>query len=180
MNETANARTHRRLRIRRPSLVESLVLVTIIAILVALLLPGPQWAADGSIEVPVRVRVFDAAEARPIPAAEVAIFRAPPPLPDFAIDQYRGRFSREYLEQVAANNRHVTGNDGSVVIVHEFRTGASHKDPEFRAHVSWEWVMVSAKGYGTVVVPVRYESAPTKDVREQGELFVAVGLMAAD
>ena len=177
MAETANTRTQWRLRLRRPSLVESLVLVSIIAILVALLLPGAEWAADGPIEVPVRVRVFDAAEARRIPSAEVAIFRAPPPLPDFAIDEYRGRFSREYLEQVSANDPHVTGDDGSVVIVHEFRTGASHKNPEFRAHLSWEWVMVSAKGYGTVVVPVRYESAPTKVIREQGELFVAVGLM---
>jgi len=180
MPETVNAGTHWNLRLRRPSLVKSLVLVTIIAILVALLLPGAKWAADGSIEIPVRVRVFDAAEARPIQGAEVAIFRAPAPLPTFAIDEYRDRFSREYLEQVAAHDRHVTSNDGSVVIVHEFRTGASHKNPEFRAHLSWAWVMVVAQGYGTVVVPVRYESAPTNDIQKQGELFVAVGLMPAD
>lgn len=151
----------------------------IIVVAIILLLPG-KWVADGSIEMPVRVRVFDAAEARPIPSAEVAIVRAPPPQPDFAINEFRDRFSREYLNHLQRKTPQVTGVDGTVVIRHKFNTSASHQNPESRAHLAWAWVMVAADGYGTVVVPVRYESAPTKVLREQGEVFVAVGLMPAD
>lgn len=179
MGETVSAPSSWRLRIRRPSLLESVVSVLIIVVAILLLLPG-QWVADGSIEVPVRVRVFDAVEARPIRDAQVAIVRAPPAIPNFAIDEYRGRFSREYLDHLQRESPHLTGEDGTVAIRHEFNTSASHKNPEFRAHLAWGWVVVSAEGYGTVVVPVRYESQPTRVLREQGEVFVAVGLMPAE
>lgn len=179
MAETASADSSWKLRIRRPSLVEGVVSLLIIVVAIVLLLPG-EWVADGSIEVPVRVRVFDAAAARPIRDAQVAIIRARPPLPEFAIDEYREQFSREYLGRLQQNAPHLTGDDGTVAIRHEFNTSASHKNPEFRAHLAWGWVVVSAEGYGTVVVPVRYESLPTKVIREQGEVFVAVGLMPAE
>jgi hypothetical protein len=179
MAETAKANSHWTLRIRRPSLVESLVLVTIIAILVALLLPGPQWAADGSIEVPVRVRVFDVATAQPIAAADVVPFRGPWRDEPFSIDEYRDWFPHENPRLAELGKHYKSDKNGTVVVPSECPTTASHKHPDPVAHVPGWWLMVSAEGYGATVLPVRYESVPTRVIDERGELLVTVGLMAA-
>jgi hypothetical protein len=160
---------------RRPTLVEALVLIAIVAILVALIVPGTHWAASGSIRLPVRVVVFDAARGEPISDAHVAIFYAPPLLDLKSLETERDLYDSK--TRVRDGNSSTTDANGTAVIEYEFRTGANHERPEMHAHVRWAWVHVHAGGYGGVVVPVRNESLPTKTLRDQKELLVPVGLM---
>jgi hypothetical protein len=162
-------------QIRKPTVIELLVVVATITILLALILPATQWAARGDIRLPVRVLVFDAARGRPIANAHVGIFRAPPirGLKSFeeTPDQYDPR------NHVRGEDSGTTGADGAVVIEYEFRTGANHERPTMYAHLTWAWVSVQAEGFGSIVVPVRYESQPTATLRKQTELLISVGLM---
>lgn len=157
--------------------LEWLVIAVIIAILVALVLPDSEWAASGSIVVPVHVVVFDGKTTLPIANAVVGIVRAPPASGDFALDEYREPFSSAWSAMAKGEFGSRTGADGSVTIEFEFPTGASHVNPEPRAHTRWFWLLVSSKEYGAAVVPLRYESIATKSLREQKILRAYVGLL---
>ncbi len=166
--------------LRRPTWIEWLVVIAVIAIVVALIVPGFQWASSGSIRFPVRVFVFDAARARPIPQAQIAILRGPLPRARIDIDDIRDRVSDNLFERLPSDSLGLTGKDGTAVVHCEFSTGANHKRPEPHAHLQFAWVVVVAQPYGTVVVPVRHDSMPTAKLREQKELFVPIGLVPAE
>jgi len=164
-------------RIRRATVVEWLVAIVLLAVPVALILPGVKWASSGSIRVPVHVFVFDAVSGKPIADARVIIFHAPPVQGEKSLAESRELFDPEYVERLPSTMQGGTDEGGTAVIDVEFRTSASHERPEPYAHVRWEWVYVQAAGYGSVVVPVRYESQPVATVRQQKELPVSVGLV---
>lgn len=158
------------------TLLEWLVIAAIIAILVALLLPAREWASSGTIVVPVHVVVFDGETMLPITDAVVGIFRAGPATEDFSRDVYRETFSSAWSTMAKGEFGSRTGADGSVTIEFEFPTGASHVNPEARAHTRWYWLLVSSKEYGAAVMPLRYESITTKSLRQQKILQAYVGL----
>lgn len=163
--------------IRRPTIVECLVAIVLIGILVALVLPGVKWASSGSIRVPVRVFVFDAASGKPVPDARIIVFPAPPVQSPTSLAQFRELYDPENVERRPVTMQGGTGEDGTAVIDVEFRTGANHERPVSYAHLRWHWVYVQAEGYGAVVVPVRHESLPVATVRLQKELPVSIGLV---
>jgi hypothetical protein len=93
-------------------------------------------------------------------------------------EDFRGRYNLANLDEFAVREGFGTGAteaDGTVVIEFDFRTGASHTQPESRAHLSFYWVYVRANGFGGVFVPVRHNPLPTA-VLKQKELFVPIGL----
>lgn len=158
-----------------PTLVEWLVVIAIVAVMVAMLLSGEQWASSGSIRFPVRVLVFDAAHGTPIANARIGIFRARPLYDSKSLEEERDRYDPK--NRIRNTDYGTTDADGTVVIEHEFTTGANHLRPATHAHLGRAWVHVLAEGYGGVVVPVRHDSQPTATLREQKELVVPVGLM---
>lgn len=164
--------------LQRPTLIESLAVVAIIAVSLALLLPTTKWASSGNIRFPVRVLVFDAASGAPIENAEVGIFRAPPVVDLTSLEEGPGNYNPS--NRIRDADRGVTNAGGAVVINYEFTTGASHVRPAAHAHLRWSWVSIKSEGYGSLVVPVRYESLPTAALRAQKELLVTVGLIAAN
>lgn len=157
-------------RATKITVVEWLVILLIVGILAALLLLVPaQWVSDGVITLPVRVLVFDPLSEQPIVNAQVAIMKAPPVSSLDDVHQLHDR-----LPPVLKST---TGQTGSVVIKFTFETNASNQRPVKRAHVGNAWVVVEAAGYGGVVVPVRYASQSTAELRKQGELLVTIGLL---
>lgn len=164
--------------LRKPTLIELLLLIAIIAAVVAVILPSAKWAASGNIRFPVRVIVFDAVHGKPIANAHVGIFRAPP------IDDLKSLAVRpdDYspTNRVRDDDSGTTSADGTVVLGYEFRTGSNYERPTMYAHLRSAWVNVKAEGYGNIVVPVRYESQPTATLRTQKELLVTVGLIASE
>jgi hypothetical protein len=159
---------------RKPTLIETLVLIAFVAVLVALILPPAKWAASGSIRIPVRVLVFDASEGKPIANAHVAVFWAPSLLNFKQLEAERDLYDSK--RRVREGNGGTKYTDGTAIIEYEFRTGANYERPTMYADLRSAWVRVHAEGYGGVVVPVRHESLPTKTLREQKELLVPVGL----
>ncbi len=160
---------------RRPTIIESLLVIAIILLLTAALLPGLKWASSGEIRFPVRVLVFDAIRGMPIANADVKFFRAPPLTDSKSLEAYRDRFDPKTRN--SSGDRSVTDADGAVVIDFKFTTGANHERPTPHAHVRYAWVHVQAEGFGGVVVPVRQDSMSTASLREQKELLVTVGLI---
>ncbi len=157
------------------TLIEWLILIAIVAILVALLLPPVKWASSGSVTIPVDIVVFDAMTAAPIEGADVAIVWAPPATGEFQLHEYTERISPglQAMDGIAAT----TNDSGMATIDHEFRTGANYERPQTHAHTRWYWLLVSADGYGTVAVPLRYESMTSAELRRQGRLPAYVGLV---
>lgn len=152
------------------------VLAVIAVVLAALLVPDAEWASSGTLRMPVRVVVFDAETAAPIAGATVALVRAPPPTAEFELTEYRDRFSWTWLAVDRGEILTRTLTDGCVTIPTAFTTGASHRNPESRAHTRWQWVLVAADGYGRVAIPLRYESMKSNELRREGTLTTAVGL----
>jgi hypothetical protein len=167
-------------RLRRLTLIEWLVIIMIITVLAAILIPPVKWASSGRMQIPVRVFVFDAQAARPIARAQVTLFRAPPLTDAKLLSEFPERYDPDQSERLYGVFEGVTGADGMAVIENEFRTGANHEHPITRSHVSWVWVAVKAKGYSSIVVPLRYEDVPTAELRKQGELSVTVGLLPTE
>ncbi len=162
--------------LRRPTLIEGLVVMAIICVAVALLLPPVQWASSGDITVPVRVIVFDAAQGTPISGAQVLVVRSPPTeVPSFMTDLQERVPHR--IADYPEDRRSVTDSSGQAIIQYSFRTGAGNQHPIPSAHLSFYWGSVLAPGYGGSVTPVRYESVPTAELRKRGELVVPVGLL---
>lgn len=166
--------------IRRLTLLEWLVVAGIVVCLIALLLPAAQWASSGDIEAPVRVLVFDAKSATPISGARVGILRGAPWYDDEFAAHYRDYVTPGVFDGIVETNQGVTNTDGQIVIIYKFRTGASHKRPTPHAHTSWVWVAVQADGFGGAVVQLRQESVPTRQLREQKELRLPIGLMPVE
>ena len=163
------------LKARPKTLVEWLVVAAIVAILAALLIPPAKWASSGSVTIPVDVVVFDAQSAKPIEGAFVAIVWAPPATGEFELHEYQERLSSGFaaIEEIGPQ----TNDAGLVIIDQEFRTGANYERPTPYAHTRWYWLLVSAKGYGSVAVPLRYESMASKDLKAMGRLPAYVGLI---
>jgi hypothetical protein len=163
-------------RLRRVTFLEWLIVAATVGIVTALLLPATKWASSGSVNVPVRVVVFDAARSRPIGHARVLLFRAPP-YGVVAEPENDGKDTNPFHPYGPAGDRFglvegVTGTDGVAVIQYTIGTGTNHNRPVTRAHVDWMWVEVQAEGYGGVIVPVRHVSVPAADIRKSGELVV--------
>jgi hypothetical protein len=164
--------------LRRPTIIQSLLVTAIVAVAIALIVPGVQWAASGDIRFPVRVLVFDAVHGKPIADAHVAIFRALPLLSSKSLEEDGALYDPRKLDQISRVDRGATGADGTVIINIEFHTGANHERPTMYAHLRGTWVHVQAEGFGEVVVPIRHESLPTATLRKLKELVVPVGLVA--
>lgn len=167
-------------RLRRLTLIEWLVRITIVSILAALLLPPVQWVSDGYLRISVRVFVFDAKAAKPLSQAHVKLFRAPPLTDAKLLSEFPERYDPDQPERLYGVVEGVTGADGIEVIEYEFSVSASHRNPVSQAHTSWAWVAVQAKGYGSIIVPLSYESLPTAELKRQGELPVTVGLLPTE
>ena len=166
-------------RLRRPTLAEALVLLAIGAVLVALLLPTPKWAASGSMQLPVRVVVFDALHGTPIAGAKVTAFRGSAFDESRLLDENRDQYDRWKSGGWEGMPSVFTDADGAALIECEFPTSSNYERPTPHAHPQGTWVEVRAEGYGGVVIPVRHSSYPTQTLREQKELLVPVGLRAA-
>lgn len=135
------------------TLLDWLVVIVIVVILGALLLPPAQWVADGTIDVPVRVVVFDAVTTRPITDAAVAIVGAPSAAGVFGLEQRREVVANT-LPAIDREDFSVRTNEtGTATIDVKFDTVASNRNPERRAYTGSFWVIVSADQYGRVVVP---------------------------
>lgn len=160
--------------------VEWLVVLVIVALLIALLYPSVQWVSDGSIQIPVRVFVFDVAHSRPIPDAHVAIVHGPLPRAGIDINEIHERVPDDLFEKLPSDLTALTGKDGTAVVHREFPTSASRKHPESKTHLHLAWVVVQALNYGTVAVPLAQDSMPTALLKEQQELFVPIGLKQAE
>ncbi|MCA8991267.1 MAG: hypothetical protein KDA88_04775 [Planctomycetaceae bacterium] len=159
-------------------LIHWLLITAIVVVLVALLIPQAKWASDGEITVLVVVTVFDAATANPIQGARVAVLRG--------TDAELSDENRDWLDRISYDvetldeNGVTTDIRGKAEVETVFRTSASNVHPGGRAHTDFYWVLVSADGYGGVVVPVRYQSIESHVLREKGNLPVSIGLIRAD
>lgn len=160
-------------RLRSLTLIQCLAVAAVVTAIAALVSPATEWASSGSIRIPVRVVIFDAAKGDPIAGAAVAVFRALPAEGQADIPE---PMSEDFMTSRNLRGRAVTGHDGTAVVDIEFRTGASRESPTPKAHLRWEWVVASAEDYGTTMVPVRYEPVPTKTLRDQKQLLAVVGL----
>lgn len=160
--------------------LEWIVIVSIIAVLVALLYPQTQWASSGSIRLPVRVIVVDAEHGTPISGANVMVSRGPWAKNPKALDELGDRFASGPIGDLPQKYFATTDEKGVAVIEHEFSTGASHRRPVSHTHLDFNWVKVEADGYRAAVVPVRDESQPTALLRKQGEVLVKVELIGEE
>ncbi len=159
----------------RLSLIEILIVLLIIAILVALLRPGVQQASSGSVVFPVRVFVFDAVHGVPIEGAQVGITHTSGiySLEDKTINLSRWPSSSSESDYLTAK----TDEKGIALIDQKFYTGAGNRHPESSTHLPGAWVLVSAEGFGSMTIPVSNYSKKTARIREQGEIFVSIGLV---
>ncbi len=166
---------------RRLKLVEILVVIAIIAALIAiLLLPGPQWVADGTREFPVRVFVFDAERGEPVKDAEVAVisrgvFRV------YSVERAAEAAKelaplQDHLDFVPVTQKGRTDEYGIAALVVEVRTSSSDRHPQPRAFPGHNWVVVSAPGFRGVVFPLGTEPVLTSELRERGGFLVPVGI----
>jgi hypothetical protein len=160
-----------------PTLIELLSVIAVIAVAVAYFTPRTKWASSGEIQVPVRVFVFDARQARPISNARVGLRHQVVNERELRPDD---RDLAVPFDELPNADLGTTDAEGVAIIAHGFRTGANYERPAPYAHLWMEWVIVDAPGYGRVATPVRYRSMPTKSLREQGELAMTIGLIPAE
>jgi hypothetical protein len=163
-------------RLRPPTLVELLTVIAILSVLVTLLIQPVKWASSGSIDLKVRVFVFDAVKGKPISGARVGILNAPAVRNQREFDDY-GKALTLRLDDLSETDRSVTDEDGMATLEYRFHTGANYERPVTHVHLPSRWVLVEAAGYSGVFVPVRYESEPVGPVRKAGELPVMIGLV---
>ena len=89
------------------SRVEWLVVFAIIALLVALLTPAVPWGGSGDIDLPIRVKVLDVSEGRPIGKARVAILNGP--FPGYSTpDEFRGFSPRDVFSHAPPDKQGIT------------------------------------------------------------------------
>lgn len=154
---------------RKLTFLEWAVIIAIVTVIAALILPAAKWAASGEITTPVQVLVFDPTTQQPVVGARVVILRYPHV---FGLEDIH-----ETHQLLADVPRHATDAAGLVTIEQRFSTGAGYQRPIPHAHVSGVWLIAEAAGYGRVLVPVRYESMPSAELRNRGKLFVPVALL---
>ncbi len=156
---------------RKLTCLEWAVIIAIVTVIAALILPSAKWAwaASGEITTPVQVLVFDPTTQQPVVGARVGILRYPHV---FGLEDIH-----ETHQLLADVPRHATDAAGLVTIEQRFSTGAGYQRPIPHAHVSGVWLIADAAGYGRVLVPVRYESMPSAELRNRGKLFVPVALL---
>lgn len=160
--------------------LELLVTVLILAILAAILLPAAQWGASGSLDVPVRVMVFDAQQGKPLPFAEVYLFRAGPVVDANSLREHHVDFQAS-IESLQANGQVVfTDAEGIATFSVSFMTEANHHQPEAYLWSPRPWVYVRAGGFGSSVTPLWYGRQLARPLRQAGEFRVSVGLMPGD
>lgn len=161
---------------KKINVAKATLIVVVLAVLYALLSPKPTWVSDGTIRIPVRVFVFNATNRRPISNAECAVFHASPILDASSLANDHPVFDNVPMKEWPQSCRGTTDETGSVAIEYTFRTSASNKHPNSRAHLMNEWVRVEADGFGGVAVPVGYDEGPASEMRKDGEFVVAIGL----
>jgi hypothetical protein len=162
---------------RVPSKLEWFVIAAVVVGLAVLLFDPKLWASSGKVLVPVRVIVFDATTHKPIQGASVRVVWPRATLQEVA----------ETLGNVLPEDRFSqttdpvsTAADGSAVFHIVIGSGASWKNRYGIVFTDYNWVMVQASGYGTVLVPLRHEPTPRKWLREQEFLPVYVGVSRTD
>jgi hypothetical protein len=156
------------------TLIGWLTLIAMVAVLVAVIIPEAKWGSSGSVTIPVDVVVFDALTAKPIEGAYVAIVWASRATSEVELQRHKANLSGglSVIERIGTKTDHA----GLATIDHEFGTGANYKHPQSHADTSSYWLIVSADGYGSAAVPLRYQTMTTKALREQGRLPAYVGL----
>lgn len=156
-------------RNRPKTLLEWLVIIAILIVLIALWFAPVTWVSDGTITLPVHVRVFDPTSGAPISNAKVGVLR------------YRTISGTDDIEPLETDLAHIIRNPtnaaGSVSIDQMFYTNASDRNPIPRAHLSGVWVIVEADGYHRALLTVGNVSVPTAELRKRGEILVPVGLL---
>lgn len=161
---------------KKLSAAELTVIVVILAVLFALLSVKPQWVSGGTIQIPVRVFVFDPINRRPIPNADCAIFHASPILDASSLTKDHPVFDNVSMKEWPQSCRGTTDETGFATIEYTFRTSASDRHPNSRAHLMNEWVRVEADGFGSIAVPVGYDEGPASEMRKDGAFVVSIGL----
>ena len=164
---------------RRLTLIELLAVIAIVSVLVVVFIQPAKWVASGRMDLKVRVFVFDALKGEPIAGARVGILSAPPVHNSQELDNY-GEALTTRLDDLPESDRSITGADGLATLECRFHTSASSQRPTSYVHLPSRWVLIEARGYSGVFLPVRYESEPAGPVRKAGELPVMVGLIRAD
>lgn len=157
------------------TLIEWLVITAVVAFFVAILIPRTKWASSGSVTIPVDVVVFDVHSATPIEGALVAIVLALPATDEFELHEYQDRLSNGFsaIQDIGVQ----TDLFGLATIDQEFRTGASHERQDSHAHTRWYWLLVEAENFGSVAIPLRYESMSTQSIIGDYRLPAYVGLV---
>ena len=126
--------------------------------------------------VPVKILVFDLDSMTPIAGARIRLFRGMPWFDDNFLDEFKRNFT-DHVELNRLNmDSSVTDAAGKAIIDYKFRTGASHTEPNSRAHTSWVWAVVEADGHGATTIQVRSDSTSVSQLRLDQELRIAVGL----
>jgi hypothetical protein len=166
-----------RRHIRKLSAVEWLVVITTAIIVLGLIFSPVHWASSGTIRIPVRVLVFDPTSGKGIAKAQVSLYRAYSLTDSSSAEDRGGQYDPRPFDQNPDVASGLTDAEGIFVVDFEFQTGANHQRPAAHAKVSRVWVHARAEGYGGVVVPVRPESQPVTGLKEQGQIFVPIGLM---
>jgi hypothetical protein len=156
--------------------IEVAVVIAIVLFLATLLFWPARWVSDGEVDVPVRVFVFDAQDARPIAGARVGVIHFWPVHSSETLAEYRQEFPVR-IDDIPAASRGVTDSEGTVTIMHRFRKSASDRTPKGLAHLWLEWVFVETPGYTGVAMPVRYESVPLPSLRDEGTVPMTIGLV---
>ena len=157
-------------RLQRVTCIEWLILIAIVAVVIAFLLPSPQWASSGERSIPVRVVVFDASRGSLLFHAKVAIVRSPPA--EAGID-----YRTELRDRLPPARFELTDEAGTATVIHPFRTGANHVRPEPYVHLSRNWLIVTAEGFGGIAIPVEPRSRPSAEFRAGEEIFIPIGLL---
>lgn len=157
-----------------------LLFLAFIAILAALLIPPTKWASSGELKVPVHVLIFDAATQQPLPEATVILFRSSPWYDDEDFLKSLGDHSpKDPEEPFWAPVRGITDARGQVIIPFGFKTGANYERPEPYARPNYVWTRIAAKDYGGAIVQVWPHSVATKELKQQKQIRLAVGLLKA-
>lgn len=161
-------------RLRKITLIEWLVMAAIVGVVVALIWPAPKWARSGERPFPVEITIFNGQSLKPIIGARVTVVRALPATGESPPAAFGDTLSLETLKY--SESCGISGADGVARFETLFRTGANHVRPETHAHLSRYWVLVAADGFSPVGFPLRTESVPTKEIREQGRISAMVAL----
>ncbi len=129
---------------------------------------------------PVQVLVFNAKDGTPIESAEVDILRVPLGINEFNSLKYAENFSGVIRTLEQNEFAQTTNAEGVAIFQVDFNTSASHRNPKPSAATELYSVLVSAKKYGTMITPLRYQSTPIDQMKAEGKIISRVGLWPSD